>query len=104
MGNFISYQYGIKNADMEKFFNKHSLPRTLWGITLLPCGHGHYSLTSYWVINESDVAIKRTITDMRLVDAWKSGMDDLYEDGDDGFDNWGEVINTMLYATGILDL
>lgn len=100
MTNFTANQYQITDNQIEAFFGAiqgvHDL--NLWNISLSPSGHGHYSITSTWNVNGSEIEIKTTTNNMQLVDAWKSGMQDLFEEGDDGYDNWNEVVESMLNA------
>lgn len=71
----------------------------LWDISILPSGHGHYSIKSVFTVNGNDIVIKTKTSNMALVDAWKEGMSDTYDIREDGhYDNWEEVVDSMLFA------
>lgn len=97
---FKSYEYGINEEQLAQ--SLESLDNVgeviLWDINLLPSGHGHYAITAKYEVDGQEILVKTKTSNMELVDAWKSGMKDLYEDGEDGFDNWDEVAECMLGA------
>jgi hypothetical protein len=97
MGNFRSQQYNVTPLDVAQsyeLFGGEFL--VLKNIEFKFKGHGHYTLIGLFELDDETIEKRVTITDMNLVDAWKSGMRDLYEDGEDGFNNWDEVVETVL--------
>ncbi len=99
MTTFTSNQYNVSLESLSSAFD-HLLTDVenlnLWYISIFPSGHGHYSIEAAFNVNDKELIIKTTTSNMQLVDAWKSGMNDNYEDGEDGFDNWNEVVETMM--------
>lgn len=103
---FTSNQYKVSNENLSNSFdgfitNVKNLK--LWNISILPSGHGHYSIETLFIVNDKEKIIKTKTNNMQLIDAWKSGMNDLYDDGEDGFDNWNEVVESMLFAINAED-
>lgn len=96
-----SNQYGISEEQLRDLNTWNAESFTLESIQLRPSGHGHYDLVATMTVNGKSHIHTSSTTNMQLVDAWKSGMQDIYEDGEDGFDDWDEVIETMLSSTMI---
>ena len=106
MTNFESNQYGIEKRHLSEYFNKLDSVDSLrlHGVYLRFSGHGHYKIKSKWYVNdEEEFEFNVVTTNTNLTDAWKSGMQDLYEDGDDGFENWDDVVNSMLRVIDPVD-
>ena len=99
MTTFTSNQYNVTEEVLSNSFN-HFITDVenlnLWNISISPSGHGHYSIEAIFNVDGEELVIKNKTNNMQLIDAWKSGMNDLYEDGEDGFENWTEVAETML--------
>ena len=98
MPNLTSNQIGINTDQLTTFFGEMENVNELdlWNISLIVSGYGHYKIASTWNVNGKKIELNRTTNNMRLIDAWKSRMQDLYEDGEDGYDNWDEVVESML--------
>ena len=100
MTNSTSNQRGITDNQVSSFFSdlEGVNELNLWDVSLMPSGHGHYKIKSTWNVNGQEIQLMRTTSNMQLVDAWKSGMQDLYEDGEYGYDNWDKVVESILSA------
>jgi len=100
--NFTSYQTGITKEHLKSHFKGVDVEEfTLWDVSVSPSGHGHYSASVQLEVDNMMHTIHLLIDDMQLIDAWKSGMRNLYEDGEDGFDNWDEAVYSLLSKTEI---
>ena len=100
----ISNQYNISSEFLTLYFDNIITGVNdfeLWSISVSPAGHGHYSIACEFILDGLTKIINTKTSNMHLIDAWKSGMSDMYEDGDDGFDNWDEVTETMLNTIDI---
>lgn len=98
---FTTQQYNVSEENLSNYFDgelEDVKELNLWNVNILPSGHGHYSIEATFNVNGDELIVKTKTSNMSLIDAWKSGMADLYEDGEDGFDNWDEVVESMLYA------
>lgn len=96
---FNTNQTNVTEENLNNNFNgyiKNVDTLTLWDLSVSLSGHGHYSIEGTFIVDGKDLTIKNTTSNMQLIDAWKSGMNDMYEDGEDGFDNWDEVVECML--------
>ncbi len=94
---FTTNQYNVSEENLSNHFNgltEKVDELNLWDISILPCGHGHYSIEATFNVDGKELIVKTRTSNMQLIDAWKSGMDDMY----DGFDNWDEVVESMLCA------
>lgn len=69
-----------------------------YDISIFPKGHGHYKIKATFHINNEKLLVTVTTSNMPLIDAWKSGINGLYEEGEDGFDNWEEVVKQMFFV------
>lgn len=99
---FTTNEYNVTENQLSNLvdsFDRHLEMETfnLWNIQLSPAGHGHYSIEATFNVNDKEVVIKTKTNNMQLVDAWRSGVD-MYEGGEDGFDNWDEVVESMFYT------
>jgi hypothetical protein len=72
-------------------------PKTLDlnGIQLLPSGHGHYAIEASFHIDGKPLIIKTRTSNMELVDAWKDGMHDNFQNHH-FYDSWDDVVRSML--------
>ena len=96
---FTSHQHKITPVQISSYFEgfvQGVEELDLYNIQLLPAGHGHYSIEATFIADGEEIVIEKTTNNMQLVDAWKSGMQDMYENGEDGFDDWDDVVDTML--------
>lgn len=99
---FTSNEYGVTAEQLANNFNgdiENVETLNLWSISLAPSGRGHYKLTIELNINGEELIIKTSTSNMNLIDAWTSG--DNYEDGEDMFENWNEVVDSMLNVIDI---
>lgn len=91
-----SSERNITNEQLEKsikgYIDADSLE--LYSIATNFSGHGHYEIEAEYLIDGKSLIIKSTTDNMNLIDAWKSG--DNYEDGEDNFESWDDVADTML--------
>lgn len=108
---FRSEQNGITEENLLKYFTyiDYAASVNLYDINLSPSGHGHYSITAIFEVTDIDnnshtVKVNRKTNNMQLIDAWKSNTNGLYENGDDGFDNWNEVVESMLFTINPNDI
>ena len=100
----ISNQYNMTSEFLAQYFDNIITGVNdfeLWSISVSPSGHGHYSITCEFIVDGLTKIVKTKTSNMHLIDAWKSGIQDMYEDGEDGYDNWDEVIETMLNTIDI---
>jgi len=103
---FNSFQYGVSVENISNSFgglNYGVSVLSLWNISVVPSGHGHYDIFAEFKTEEKVFKLKTTTSNMQLIDAWKSGMNDLYENGEDGFDDWDEVVESMLSTINAQD-
>jgi hypothetical protein len=86
------------NQKQVEFFN-------LWDITITKKGHGHYVIKTIININNEEITIKSITNDMQLIDVWKSGINEMYEEGENDcyYEKWDEVVDSMLFASKIED-
>lgn len=105
---FFSNQHQVTPKHLADHLEKSLISSisnfSLWDISVAPAGHGHYTIVSKFNVDEIEFEMKAKTSNMQLIDAWKSGMNDNYETGEDGFDNWDEVVKTMLNTSHITDL
>jgi len=97
MENFRSQQYKVTPRDVAmayELFGGEFL--VLKNIEFKFKSQGHYTLIGLFELDDETIEKRVVITNMNLADAWKSGMIDQYEDGEDGFNNWDEVVETVL--------
>ena len=102
---FRSNQFGVTEDNLFHFFTyiDYCASLELYDIQINPSGFGHYSIKVIFDCkdfenNNHRIEVKTKTNNMQLVDAWKSGMNGMYEDGEDGFENWNDVVESMLCA------
>jgi hypothetical protein len=104
---FNSFEHCVSNEELENHFDGYIEgvdTLELVNIELYVSGHGHYKVKTTLNVNDKEIVINAVTSNMNLTDAWKSGERDLYYDGDDGFDNWNEVVTSMLRTCDILEI
>ena len=101
---FTSNQYNVAQDQLSEYFSNSVddiKELNLSDVSILPSGHGHYSIKAKFEVDGNELEVKTKTSNMQLIDAWKSGMNDNYEDGEDGFDNWDEVVESMLIVIDV---
>ncbi len=98
MINITSNKFGVTGSHIEKELITSPTVDSfvLDFINIVGVGRGAYLIEAHCKIDEIEYKIKRRTTNSQLYDAWRSGMSELYEDGDDGFENWDDVVSSML--------
>ena len=101
---FLSNQKNVSQDSLLNYFedkieNVKSLE--LYDLSLFPAGHGHYYIQAVFKIDRKEftsLTIKTKTNNMLLVDAWESGMNEDFDNGDYGFKSWEDVCKAMLSA------
>ena len=101
---FLSNQKNVSQDSLLNYFedkieNVKSLE--LYDLSLFPAGHGYYYIQAVFKIDRKEftsLTIKTKTNNVLLIDAWKSGMNEDFDNGDDGFKSWEDVCKAMLSA------
>ena len=101
---FLSNQKNVSQDSLLNYFedkiqNVKSLE--LYDLSLFPAEHGHYYIQAIFKIDRREftlLTIKTKTNNMSLIDAWNSGMNEDFDNGDDGFESWEDVCQAMLCA------
>jgi len=99
--NYDSRAHKITGQHLSQYFDgelSNVLDLEIYHIEVRFSGHGHYTIIAEFIVNDEKLKIKTTTNNMPLIDAWKSLMSDNYEEGEDGYDNEDEIIESMLSA------
>lgn len=102
---FYSNQYGISSDDLKNhlgYINEINA-LTLQDISLQQSGYGRYKVKVDLLIDGEPKKYSVTTTNTELTDAWKSGQE-MYEDGECGFEDWSDVVESMLILIDIEDI
>tara|TARA_R110002050_G_scaffold145702_3_gene271196 strand:- start:1820 stop:2161 length:342 start_codon:yes stop_codon:yes gene_type:complete len=100
MTTFSSNQYNVTSDNLSSAFNHFVTDvdsLNLWDISVRPSGHGHYRIQAIFNVDGKELTVNKTTSDMPLIDAWKSGMNDSFEDGG-WYENWDEVAESIISA------
>jgi hypothetical protein len=97
---YESYVSGLTEYHLDFAFTR--IPNAveelcMWSISVLPSGHGHFSIRAEWIIDGKKEVVIKTTNNMELIDAWKEGSLDFVVGY---YNSWDEVVDTILELVG----
>ena len=99
---FTSHQHGITEEHLKSHFKGVDVEEfILWNIHPSPSGHGHYSVSVELEIDNKIHTIHLLIDDMQLIDAWQSGLENIWAGPEEDYESWDEVVSSLLSKTEI---
>lgn len=87
---YNSYQYGVTNEHLEE----NEIEMNLINVSTQFVSYGHFRVLAEFEKENETIKIERITTDTHFIDAWRDGMNDLFEP-EGWFEDWNDVVKTL---------